>query len=107
MPSLRRASVISAFLVGASSPIPFLAFGSIGIETFVGRSVASMLFLLYLVSVFLFVFGPQRWETWYCIPVDGYARVLSRCAVWLFGGLLSIAALEHAGRNLTGGCSGP
>lgn len=97
MPSLGRVSIVSAFLVGASSPIPFLALGSIGVETSIERILVSMVFLLYLVSVFYFVFGPQRWETWRFIPVDGNARVLSRCAAWLFGGLLSIAVMEHVG----------
>ena len=83
-----------AFLVGVCTAIPVLVLGELGVETFVTRVLAISVCLLYLVSLFYFVFGPQRWETYRFVPVDGGAKVFGRCVAWMLGGLLSAAILE-------------
>jgi hypothetical protein len=89
-----KASRALAFATGVAVAIPVLTGKYLGMAGFFSRFLVVLVCLCYVVAIVVFVFGPQRWNTFRWVPVDGTPAVMGRGISWLLGGLLSIAALE-------------
>lgn len=89
-----KASRALSFATGVAVAIPALAGKHLGMADFISRFLVVLVCLFYVVAIVAFVFGPQRWNTFRWVPVDGTPAVVARGIAWLLGGLLSIAALE-------------
>ena len=83
-----------AFTTGIATAIPVLAERHMQMADFSSRFVVVMLCLFYIAAIFTFVFGPQQWSTFRCVPVDGTLAAVIPGAAWLLGGLIRITLLE-------------
>ena len=97
MSIFRRASVPAAFLVGLSGPALIGMARIVGVDTTIGQVLMAVGLFAYCGLMFYFVFGPQRWAILTFVPEDGTGVVLLRCAAWLVGSLISVAALDSFG----------
>jgi hypothetical protein len=88
-----KTSQISAFLIGITSFIPIYISENIEpIDSSNGYIVPSIL-LIYVVAIFLFVFGPMCWDKYRFIPKDGNQSAFQRVLAWFVGCVISVIVL--------------
>jgi hypothetical protein len=85
----RHASKVSAFATGVAVAFPALSMAHIQMTV-----VLVGIWIIYVASIFIFVFGPQQWETYRWVPVEEVHIVIGRANMWVLGGILSVAVLE-------------